>query len=314
MNFTILTQPLSWKEKLIYQFKKYIKYVLGKNTYWPNSVIQSIIWWLSDIQDEGETNGYNINPEERGVYPIVFVPNGIETLRYALNLKKQWKIKHLIAWPNISVPKDKNDICFHPEIDTIIAPSRWTENYFLSLNPWETRIQIWASWVDDRGQSNKKECSILIYKKNCPEELFEYITRFLTIRNMPYTLIGYGDFKKEDYLEELNSCQAMIYLQESESQWLALHEAWMADIPTLIWNRWYWEYQVMEWKDEKISAPYLTAECGLFFQGLDEFDAKFAEFTSQLTNYSPRKYSLEHFTNEIATRKLLHIIQTTWTK
>lgn len=311
--FTILTQPLSWRERLVYWLKRHIKYILGKNTYWPNSVIQSIIWWLAHIQNGGVV-WYNIDPKEDDIYSIVFVPNGIETLKYALRLKKQWIIQSLIAWPNISIPENKNDICFHPNIDTILVPSEWVKDYFLSINPQETRIQVWAAGVDDMSRSLKNKPNILVYKKNCPKELFEHIINFLTTKKIPYTPIGYGDFKKEDYIRNLKLSSAMVYLQESESQWLALHESWMADIPTLVWNRWFWEYGATQWYNEKISAPYMTVECGLFFQWPEDFNVKFTEFMLQLEKYSPRTYSLENFTNEITTRKLLQIIQGTWTK
>jgi len=64
----------------------------------------------------------------------------------------------------------------------------------------------------------------------------------------------------------------------------------------------------MKWIDEKISAPYLTYESGMFFKGIGDFSEKLSIFLHYKDKFSPQEYVLRQFTNEIATKKLLDII------
>jgi len=100
----------------------------------------------------------------------------------------------------------------------------------------------------------------------------------------------------------------MIYLVESESQGLALAEAWLRNVPTFVWNRGYWQYGNYSWRDDKISAPYLTDECGLFFRDYNDFKEKLPLFLTKLSQFQPRKYALNNFIDVITTRKYLEII------
>ncbi len=302
--FTILTEPTSWKYRLQFLIKKYIKRLLFYKTFWPNSVVESILKWLSLLPEIK----YNHNPKEQDIAPIVYVPVGLETLKFALELKRNWKIKKLIAGPNISVPTSWNDIFFHPLIDRIIVPSDWVRNYFLSLiGATEKRIIVIPAWVDEHSAWTR-DGFLLIYKKDCPDELFDSIVKYLIWRKILYKTIEYGKFQKSEYLELLNTAKGLIYLQNSESQWIALHEAWMRNVPALVWNRGYCEYQQTKWYDMKISAPYLNDECGMFFDS-SNFISSFSLFLERLSVYSPREYSLKHFTNKVTTELLLQNIQ-----
>ena len=99
----------------------------------------------------------------------------------------------------------------------------------------------------------------------------------------------------------------MIYLSESESQGLALQEAWIRNVPTLVWDGGYWQCGKYKWQGSS-SAPYLTKDCGMFFKGKEDFINKFETFLKNLPNFQPREYSLENFTDETATKNYLKII------
>jgi ribosome biogenesis protein Tsr3 len=92
---------------------------------------------------------WNHNPKEDNLYDIVYVPIGVETLKYALNLKNKGKIKKLIVGPNISIPLSKDDIFFDARIDVIVVPSQWLQEYFYSLlGQRDARIIIIPAGVD----------------------------------------------------------------------------------------------------------------------------------------------------------------------
>lgn len=309
MQFTILTSPLSWFQKLKFDFKNIIKKILWLNTFWPKYVLESIFEWLKELKTEWTKIKYNINPKENKIYQTVFVPNWIETLKYAINLKKRWLIKNIIAWPNISIPENWNDIIFNKNINIILVPSEWVKNYFLSLKEDEKRIKIWASWNKDLEISKNKSNKLLLYKKNCPSELYEKIKSILNSKSIQFDEIIYWNYKQAEYLEKLDNVIGMIYLQESESQWFSLQEAWTKNIPTLVWNRQYWEYKWNKFFDNKISAPYLEDKSWMFFESEIDFEEKLSIFIKKINVFSPREIYLSNFTNKTTTKELLNIIK-----
>ncbi len=301
-NLSIVSEPLSWYFRVFFLLKKWLKKLLFAQSYGPKSVLESILKWLEEIPNIK----WNHNPDEKDIYKSVYVPVGVEALKYALSLKHIGKIQKLIVGPNITIPTSKNDIFFDKWIDIIVVPSHWLREYFYSLLGFhDPRIIIVPAGVDNAEPHSKKTQKILIYKKNCPEELFQSICEYLEKNNYEYSLFLYGKFQKQDFLDALRVSQCLIYLQTSESQWIALHEAWMRDVPTLVWNQGYWKYAGMIWRDSHISAPYLTDDCGMFFSSKYDFPEVFRLFFERLSLYSPRKYCLENFTHIGALGRLL---------
>ncbi len=150
----------------------------------------------------------------------------------------------------------------------------------------------------------------LIYKKNADEHLCAKILKFLELKGIFYQIIEYGRYKKKDYWKMLDKAKFMIYLQESESQGLALAEAWMRNVPTLVWSRGYCEVRGQRWNDPKSAAPYLTDECGMFFKDEDDFKHKLPVFLEKIHQFMPRKYAIENFSDETAAKRYLEIIKT----
>ena len=69
-----------------------------------------------------------------------------------------------------------------------------------------------------------------------------------------------------------------------------------------------WQYNEYSWKDTKISSPYLTVQCGRFFNTIDDFDTKIQEMMASLNTYSPRQYALDNFTHKTSAENFLKII------
>ncbi len=301
--FTILTRPISWKYYFQYRLKEALKRVVFSHTFGPKSVIESIIKWLGEVPNII----WNHNPDEKYIYKTVYVPVGVETLKYALNLKYNGKIQKLIVGPNITIPTSKKDIFFDSNIDYIIVPSLWVKNMLSHLFWEDDRIIVIPSWVEDRW-ARKSMNEVIVYRKNCPKDLYNYIINSLESQWISYRIFTYWSFSKDDYLLVLDDTKMLVYLQNSESQWLALHEAWMKDVPTLVWNWWFCKYPLIDWHDKKISAPYLTSQCGMFFSSVDDFDTTFASFHKGLHGFNPREYSLEKFSNIATVSSLLKYI------
>ena len=171
----------------------------------------------------------------------------------------------------------------------------------------DRRISLLPAWVDDCGPRTSSE-KVIVFKKECPENIFQVVCTALNNQGIDYEVYEYGKFKKQEYLQTLSETKFLIYLQTSETQWIALHEAWMRDVPTLVWNRGYCEYKWNIWKDPHISAPYLTSECGMFFTSEEDFPETFHLFFQKLSLYSPRQYSLDDFTHKQTIAKLLSLL------
>lgn len=253
---------------------------------------------------------YVFNPK----YPTdtVAVLQNPKALRFAIQQKKQGKIKTLLAGPNIVVtPKEANAIYEHPLIDKIILPCEWTKNFYSSLSPIiKDKIYIWPAGVDDPGEPTPlaQRDTILVYQKNASDELLNQILKNLKITKLKITIINYGKYKQADYFAKLNKAKLAIFLTQSESQGIAQQEAWMRDVPTLVWNPGKIQYKEHIITDTKLSSPYLTNECGKFFSSLDEFIDKLNEMLNNLTNFTPRQYALTNFTNKKSASIFLDII------
>lgn len=315
--FTILTESWFISDRIKRAILRFGGKILGRKIHGPVAVFDSLVRWLDQINNakasksdnSSDIYNYNVNPPINQIHETVIVLMLKDTLRYALELKKQWKIKYIYAGPAISVPLDKDDIFFDQWIDKIVVPSQRVANYFKSICPESAdRILIWPAGVCDTWISQKRNNKLLIYKKTCPEDIYIWVTEILKAKNIPFDVIEYGKFDFDIYMDKLDKCVGIVYLQESESQWLALQEAWIKDIPTLVRNRWFWKYQTAYREDRKISAPYLTDHCGIFFSDQKDFENKVDIFINNIDNYQARKYCIVNLSDIQTTKLLLNFI------
>lgn len=78
----------------------------------------------------------------------------------------------------------------------------------------------------------------------------------------------------------------------------------------MVWNRGYRKYQGTTRKDKKISAPYLTDACGMFFSGEEDFEKALHLFREKIEHkqFLPRTYCLEHLTDAVCAQLYLDIL------
>ena len=272
----------------------------------PQAVIESLLAGLADLNIP-----HRYNPWQHQVTPTVSVVRGVDTLRWALEQKQKGFIKTIIAGPNIVVaPPDEQNLIKSPLIDKVIVPSEWNKKWWMTFDQlFETRATVWAAGVTDHGGTRNPKGVCIVYSKNADERLFNKIMETLWTHKLPIVVSNYGQFRQAEYFRLLKHARMLVYLSEYESQGIALNEAWMADIPTLVWNRGYFMYQDKRFEDATVGAPYLTADAGLPFEGDADFELKLIEFLEKYDTFKPREYSLAHFTNAICARKYLNIIE-----
>lgn len=311
MPLVVLTEPIKGihlfsPRHFLATLKKYARYFLGRYR-GPQAVTSSLLAGLKELKV-----AFVLNPNKKNIdeNAVVYVNESAEALREAIILKKEGKISKIIAGPVIAIlPTEENGLMLDKNIDLLPFPSAWTKYFWVSQAPQlAEKIKIWPAGVDSHCDLSQTRDLILIYYKSGSKKQLNYIIDFLKSKNISCKVVRYGRYLKKDYLGLLARAKGMIYLSESESQGLALCEAWMHNVSTLVWNRGYWEYCGYKWFDDKISAPYLTDACGMFFLGIDDFSRKWQEFNDKIGIFKPRDYALANFTNAIAAKRFIDLI------
>ncbi len=287
------------------RMKSLAKRLLGREVRGPQAVVKSLTAGLDALKIP-----YAVNSTALSSGDMACVLSGVRALRWAIQKKRAGKIGKLIGGPNIVVtPLEQGRLILRPEIDAYIVPAQWSVDWWSSLVPeFRQKLKVWPAGVEDRGVLRKPGGEVLVFQKNGPEELFRNIVDFLARQGKSVTVLRYGTFRQAEYFSALSRCDYGIYLSQSESQGLALHEAWMGDVPTLVWDRGYAEWGQYRWDTAGLAAPYLSEKSGMFFRDWIEFPGVYAQFVSNLVNFKPREYSLDRFTNEASARQLLTII------
>lgn len=306
MGLVLLTiSPVSTfysKENIKFLVKKIIDRRRG-----PDAVVASLMRGL-----RGFNIDFKLNPKlsEINSNDYVWVNGSLPALRWAIAAKRSGKICKLFVGPIMVIaPDEGNWILLDEAIDKIIFPSTWTRDYYASFDErYREKIAICPAGVEAVALNKRaKEDSVLILLKNKEaEETCRQIVDYYTEKSVKYDLIKYGHFTQGEYFDLLNKACYLVYLSNSESQGVALQEAWIRDVPTLVWNRGYFEYRDHKWYNDKISAPYLTEACGKFFKTFEEFREHISIFDS--SEFNPHGYANENLTDKVLTKKFLEII------
>jgi glycosyltransferase involved in cell wall biosynthesis len=91
----------------------------------------------------------------------------------------------------------------------------------------------------------------------------------------------------------LNDCVALVYIGKSESQGIALLEAWAMNVPTFVYKAnnpisiTSEHGTLILGPDQYSAAPYLTDERGLFWSNVSELGS----YLKDINHFSPRNKS-----------------------
>jgi hypothetical protein len=253
---------------------------------------------------------FNYNPR----YPSqladsVIVLAGVKTLRQAIRLKRQGKIKKLFAGPNIvSFSSDYDSIAGSPEIDCYLVNCDWTVDLYLAdCKALQGRCSIWPAGVDTNYWQPDPAAirnSILIFEKQNkgPVGPVAPYADYLRGLGWPVQVIKYGTFTHGQYLQMLQHSCLMLGFVTDESQGIAWAEAWSVDVPTLIWKNTSNVFQGRRY--DCSTAPYLCPENGLFFDDLEDFKTQFNYWVTHREQFTPRAWTLENMSDEVCASML----------
>lgn len=275
-----------------------------------NAVTRSLVEGLEKI---GATFNYNETKEEK-IYENVILLSGIEKLKEAFCLKKNGKIKLLLVGPNIvDHVLDYDNIVADPLVDYFVVPSEWVKKIVLADCPLlKNRILIWPSGIDSKYWAPKipveTRKKVLVYKKTENKEFHDTVLNLLKGLGFDVEEIEYGNYNSAYFKKRLDKAGFAIFISRNESQGIALAEAWSMDVPTLVYNPGNFVYR--EKLVEGISAcPFLTGAVGRDWKTIDELGALLQKMKQDKFSFTPRKFVLERFTDEICAKDLLDNIK-----
>jgi hypothetical protein len=252
---------------------------------------------------------FNVNPSnDNNAYNICLVLSGINHLKKCIDLKKKNKIKILLAGPNlVTIPSEHNYIIFSKYIDRILVPSYWVKKLYLSYAKNYKNISIWFSGVKVSNLQNSNKNKVLIYLKN-RNIFFDKCINYLIENSINFQIIEYGYFSQKKYYQLLQESRVLIYFSLSESQGIAMQEAWSRNVPTLVYKQSFWIYRKRKFRSS--SSPYLNKNCGYFFKNFNEFIIKFNKL-NRLNDYNrlnPRRWLNRNMNQNSSVKELLKII------
>ncbi|GAB6181512.1 hypothetical protein JCM14036_28310 [Desulfotomaculum defluvii] len=150
---------------------------------------------------------------------------------------------------------------------------------------------------------------MLVYWKTEPEEFICEIEDKLKQHGWQPIRLLYGQYKTEDYKKLLTRSAFGVFISISESQGLALAEAWSMDVPTVVWNpqRLKKHYQDVDYYSTVSSCPYLNPLVGVEWKELEQFEAFLTRAPEILPSFQPRKWILENMTDNIAAQRMVKL-------
>lgn len=266
--------------------------------------------------------GLQVNHNPRRLSHVasrVHVLSSIKALRQMIGWKRQGLINQLTCGPNIVVrSQDFNSILASPEIDAVVNHTDWGCDFWAADHPeLRDRCLCWGAGVDTdfwEPPSAAARNTILVFDKRRvsenPDRVKPYIRYLESLGYEVEHLVrcGSSGYTLAQYRSLLHCAQLMVgFTVGSESQGIAWTEAWAADVPTLIMQQTENEYNGLRYRCN--TAPFLTLATGYFFEDFKDFKQKFQGWEQGQMVFHPRKWVLQHMSDEITAMNLYNKLQ-----
>jgi hypothetical protein len=317
-NLTVFTEPVAAIGLMprLKSFVRSVKFFLQgkkspeKKKYGGHyAVTRSLV---EGLQKTGVTFNYNpINKND--IAENVIVLAGVERLKEAIDLKNEGKIKKLFAGPNVcESPGEENGLLANKAIDSCIVNSQWVAKAWLEeREDLRNRIDIWYAGVNTdywQPSSKKKNRDVVVYWKTEGEEFCMAIENIIRENNYNPVRIRYGHYTSKKYKEVLDIAEFAVFISRSESQGIALAEAWSMNVPTYVWDPGKFIYKNREYK-EVTACPYLTDETGLRWIELNELKTIVEKTGKGAYSFEPRSYTLRSCSDKWSASDLINKFQ-----
>ena len=152
-----------------------------------------------------------------------------------------------------------------------------------------------------------QECDcVLVYWKTENEQFYQSVEALLRKYRYTPVRIRYKFYDPQTYKNALNKAIFAVFISRSESQGIALAEAWSMNVPTLVWDPGELTYLGRVYSSVSAS-PYLTEDTGKSWKDLKELENVITKIPS--LQFCPRDWVLKNMSYEASTSALLSIIE-----
>ena len=242
----------------------------------------------------------------------IFVLKDVLALEWALNEKRKKPDLKITTGPFIvNHPAERKAFVEDIRIDKLVYFSQWHQDLFKAFSK---KVKLknnfnWFCGVDADYWVNPKKNGdkILIYSKTNPEVSREIKNR-LDKRGFEYVEIVCGNYVPEQYKRALLESNLAIFVSKTETQGLAIFEAWSCNVPSFHFDPGVWNYQGHTY-EKSSSCPYLNDQLGMRFNGMEEFDSKLDQVLQNLDNFTPREIVENNFTIDHSMKILSNILE-----
>lgn len=193
----------------------------------------------------------------------------------------------------------------------VIFPSKWISDiYKYQINGNNLKVITWPVGINTEYwkplmKNIKKREKIMVYIKEY-EQFSNFIKKYGNCFDNNFIFVRYGEYKPKEFRRLLNKCKLAIWFSGTESQGIAMLEAWSMDVPTLVFK----SQGVNIFNNNFIgeSAPYLNDKCGQYFEDLETLLNLIQSHSLYKNIYEPRKWTTKNLTIELAIKKLIEFI------
>lgn len=218
-------------------------------------------------------------------------------------------IKRMVIGPNICVLPFDSPVVMEQKYKKMIVPSEWV---FDKYSKWisKEKLQIWAIGIDTNqfypNKNTKRYDCLLYFKRRTNQELTESI-KILNKFNQTYYLLEYGNYKEDDFVNLINSCNYSFILNGTESQGIAIQEIMSCNCPVFVWDIAFWNDRGEELRVPATSVPYWSSDCGI--KTTNNIKNYFEIFLNTLNKYHPRDFIENNFNLIQQSKELLKLFK-----
>lgn len=286
---------------------------VGRPLRWEHpGVMNSLRRGLSQRHKDFNVNTDDFNSIKSNVVVVADIDAGLQAYQW----KEKKQIATLMVGPNIvSSISEANSFVSWPLIDAYLSHSEWPLKNFIRFNPMlQNRVRIWFAGVDEtywkpKERFHEKESrKVLVYRKTHPDVCNQVE---ITLQSLGFSVISvsYGSYSQNDYKAMLSECKFAVFVSYSESQGIALAEAWSMDVPTIVWNpKGSIHYAGYEYQNVS-SAPYLNPMVGAEWRTWEEFSTLLVNFDKDSLTYQPRRWVLLNMTDKVSAEALINLVR-----
>lgn len=311
---TILTRPiLPWQERTYRTTRRIVRSIVKPHVPLPPpqvfpghpALCRSVVEGLRKIGAD-----FNYNPTRFSeLSRIVYTPEN-NSLRQAIELKRQGRIDFLVAGPvNGLSPDDADGLICDPELDLYVTASDWVAELMRRDVPsLRNKICVCPAGVDTSWwmpqQRMPTSSQVTIYWKTESREFYQQVETIVRSSGLNPVCCRYGHYTVEELRRQLQESLLAVFISRYETQGLALAETWSMDVPTLVWDpQGPAEFRGYQFQAGS-SCPYLTQATGTTWKTLADLAALLGAARKSIDRYSPRSWVLGNLTDAICANRL----------